>query len=150
VEKNSVTGQLVGKFYGATFGKMNGVNASLNSFTVGNIEATYTVILDELMIRFAAQAPLSQLLNGASAASVENNPMLAFASIKSNIESDTIVVDFDQLIKEVIERAPTAGSQISYYDLAARLIRSLRVDLFNKDKISLTNAFITARQCGVP
>src|SRR5262249_13016949 len=73
---------LVEAFYGTTYEQANGEEATLNQYTANGIEATYQSIIDELMLRFVAQVPLSQLVNGASWASVESNPLLPFASVK--------------------------------------------------------------------
>jgi Ca2+-binding RTX toxin-like protein len=136
---------LVEKFYGATFEQMNGVGATLNALTAQSIEATYQSILDALTVRFVAQVPLSQLLNGATWAEVESNPLLSFSSIKFDTSDDTIDIDFDEVVQEIVESAPNlAGDQVGYYDSSARILKSLRVDLFNEDKSALANAFTTA------
>ena len=47
---------VVEAFYGATYEEMNGEGATLNPRTAANIELAYQAIVDELMIRFVAQA----------------------------------------------------------------------------------------------
>ena len=136
---------LVEAFYGATYAQLNGANASLNGPTLANIETTYHAILDEMMIRFAAQVPLSQLLNGVSLADIGDHPLLPFASIQFNASTDAIDVDVNTLVMKIVEAAPTgATEEVGYYDLMARLIKSLRVDLYHESATELLAAFNTA------
>ena len=136
---------LVEAFYGTTYAQMNGQSASLNGPTVNNIESTYHAIIDELMIRFVAQVPLSQLLNGASLADIGSNPLLPFASLKFNASADSLTVDFNKLVGDIVDGAPAGSTdQVGYYDLMARLIKSLRVDLYHESASELTAAFNTA------
>jgi Ca2+-binding RTX toxin-like protein len=135
---------LVEAFYGATYAQLNGANANLNTITANNIEATYHAIIDELTVRFAAQVPLSQLLNGASLAAVGSNPLLAFASIQVDASADDISANFNSVVQKIVEAAPEGADAVGYYDLMARLIKALRVDLFSESASQLVAAFNTA------
>jgi Ca2+-binding RTX toxin-like protein len=136
---------VVEAFYGMSFSQVNGANATFNQVTANNIEATYQSIIDELKIRFVAQVPLSHLLNGESWTAVENSPLLPFASIRIDASTDAIDVNFGALIGSIVDHAPAGSAdQFSYYDTAARLIRSLRVDLFHEDAAQVASAFQTA------
>jgi len=136
---------LVEAFYGTTYDQVNGTGATLNQFTAKAIEATYQSIIDELQLRFVAQLPLSQLINGASWSSIESSPFLPFASIKFDHNSDSVNIDFNKLVGDIVNATPSNGvEQVGYYDLMARLIRDLRVDLFNEDSAQLASAFQTA------
>jgi Ca2+-binding RTX toxin-like protein len=136
---------LVEAFYGATFAEMNGTNATLNAVTAAGIEATYHSIIDELQIRFATQISHSQALNGVSDTEVTSSPFFAFATIDFNSMTDGLGVDFDALVESVIEAAPTdPAEQFAYYDLTVRLLRSLRVDLFDENSAALATAFLAA------
>ena len=134
---------VVEAFYGATFAQINGANTVLNAPTAANIEATYQSIVDELQVRFAAQVPLSQLLNGGSLSDLGDNPLLPFAAIKFNAATDSIDVDFDALVGAIVDHAPETG-QLAYYDSMARLIHGLRVDLFEEYSAELAAAFEAA------
>ena len=136
---------LVEAFYGASYDQMNGTGATLNSFTANNIEATYQSIIDELTVRFVAQVPLSLMFDGASWEAVHGSPLFPFASIAFNQNTDAISVDFNRLVGDIVQGAPSDGAaQFSYYEKMAHLIRGLRVDLFNEDSVQLATAFQTA------
>jgi trimeric autotransporter adhesin len=76
---------------------------------------------------------------------VTSSPFFAFALINFNSTNDGLGVDFETLVESFIEAAPTdAAEQFAYYDLTVRLLRSLRVDLFDEDSAALASAFQAA------
>src|SRR5207302_925901 len=110
---------VVEAFYGTTYDQVNGANATLNGFTANSIESTYESIIDELKIRFVAQVPTSQLLNGVDWSSIASGPLLPFTAIAFNPQSDAVNVDFNTLVGSIIQNAPTdAAAQPTYYDQA--------------------------------
>ncbi len=100
---------LVEAFYGATYAQLNGANASLNSVTSPISRRPITRSLTRLMIRFAAQVPLSQLLNGVSLDEVGRIRSLPFASIRFDAAADAISVDFSTLVADIVEAAPAGA-----------------------------------------
>jgi Ca2+-binding RTX toxin-like protein len=117
-------------FYGTTYEQLNGAGANPNYITGLSIEATYQSIIDELMVRFVAQIPVSLVYSGETLESVEANPLFPFTSIHFNIFTDQITVDLDQLLASIVQSTPSDPLDVAeYYERAGTIIKALRVDL---------------------
>jgi hypothetical protein len=110
-------------------------------------ESIYRSIVSELEVRFASQVPLGQLLNGASWSAVESNPLLPFAAIVFNANSDTISVDFNALVQSIVQAAPSdPAAAAAYYEQSFTIVKDLRVDLFGEDNATMAASFAIAAE----
>jgi hypothetical protein len=110
-------------------------------------EGIYSSIISELEVRFASLVPLSQLLNGASWSTVQANPLLPFASIQFDVKTDTISVDYNALVRSIVQDAPSdPTAAATYYGQTLGILRDLRVDLFGEDNRAMATAFAIAAE----
>jgi Ca2+-binding RTX toxin-like protein len=106
-------------------------------------EQTYRAVVDMLEVRFSAQVALDTLFNGSDADDLLSNPLLSFAEITFNPNSNAISVDLDQLLRSIVANAPSDNvAAEGYYDLAFRVVRGLRVDLFDGENSSFAVAVL--------
>ncbi len=132
---------LVEAFYGSTFDELYGAGATLDANTAADAEARYHAIVDELKVRFAADAPVIAYTNGVALDSIESSPFLPFALIRFDSVSDTIFADINQIVSALVSLAPADdAAKQSYFDLAGHIIDGLQVDLFNNDAAQLAGA----------
>ncbi len=108
-------------------------------------EALYQDIIGELEVRFASQVDQSFFYNWADPTSLFGTPFPAFAQIAFDPATDRVTVDVNQLIKSLVENAPSdSAAAQSYYDLAFRLVSGLRADPYNYDTTTFANAIFSA------
>ena len=114
-------------------------------------EAIYRTIIESFEVRFVFQALIGQLVNGVSWADVTASWLMPFSEIAFDAKTDTISVDFNQLVRDVVDQAPADGTASFYYERAFTLVKALRLDLFNNDDTALATSFsFASTQAGMP
>ncbi len=107
-------------------------------------EDLYRYLVDQLEVRFASQVGLGLFLNGSNLVDLESNPLTVFSEIGFNPSTDTITVDLGHLLKSIVQHAPDDPTEAQgYYDLMFRIVRGLRVDLYNEDTATFTAVVLT-------
>lgn len=136
---------VVEAFYGQTFDQVNGSGATIDATDAAEIERTYQSILDVMKVRFALQVKDAAIANGATALNVADNPFAVFSAIDYNPATDTIALDWSELLSSVLTAIPAnAAERQGYFDSVARVIEGLRVDFYSEDKAALATAFKAA------
>jgi len=108
-------------------------------------ETVYESIVDELKVRFVGQLAGGELLNGADPASIVASWFMAFTAVKIDLHNDTVTVNFNQLIHDIVSDAPSdPTAAATYYQQVMPIVRSLRVDLFSEQAPAVTAAVLAA------
>jgi Ca2+-binding RTX toxin-like protein len=136
---------MVETFYGSTFDELYGAGATLDQSIATDVEARYQTIVDELKVRFVADDLVYAYINGVGLDTIQSSPLLAFTLIRFDPSTDKISVDLGDLMSALVNLAPSDEvAKYNYYDLAAHVITSLRVDLTNNDGDQLASAIQSA------
>jgi hypothetical protein len=130
-------------FYGIDQTAQPGYAQDPNGVTGPQWEALYRTIIDSLEIRFASQVAVSNVNNAGDLSTPQAGIFTDLLQVTYNPSTDRVSVDPERLVTALVSGAPSDSvAAHAYYDYAFRLVRGLRVDLFNGDSASLTTAVL--------
>jgi Ca2+-binding RTX toxin-like protein len=110
-------------------------------------ESIYQSIISELEVRFASQVVVGQILNGVDGTTATASWLMSFAGISFDANSDRITVDFNALVKSIVQAAPSdPTAAAAYYERTFTIVRDLRVDLFGEDSATMATSFAVAAE----
>jgi hypothetical protein len=115
-----------------------------NSHSGSIWESDFQTIVDQMEVRFASQIGFSLFMQGSDSDSLAANPLSVFSEISYDVTTDTLSANLDHLLTSIVAGAPSDPSAAeSYYDLTFRVVRGLRVDLFNDDNALFTSSVLS-------
>ena len=128
-------------FYGIDQNTQPAYATNPNEHTGAIFESLYGNIVEALEARFVSQIVICGILNGADWSATTASWLAPFSQIAFDSPSDTIGVDFNQLIGSIVEAAPTdPTATAAYYEQTFSIVKDLSVDLFSEDTVSLAAA----------
>jgi uncharacterized protein YcsI (UPF0317 family) len=108
-------------------------------------QTIYQSIVDELEARFVGQLAAGQLLNGVDPASIVSSWFTPFSAVKINLHNDTVSVNFNSLVQQIVSGAPADPTTAAvYYQQMMPFVRDLKVDLFSEQDSGITAACLAA------
>lgn len=122
-------------------------SADPNGHTGPQWEAAYNQLVDGLVVRFASQVALSQVLNGADFEAATTSWLMPFSMVNYDSSADTVGVNFANLIANIYESAPlTSPEAHTYFETTFAVLQTLKVDLFGNDVTDMAAEFVMAAE----